>query len=297
MSHLPGSGIASFAVYLLAIAAALANAAGQVLQRKPSRNVPAGDQESAKLFRDLAKKPVWLAGIATTLLGSVLQVSALAFGALATVQTLSVLELPFTLIGAAWFLEGSLRWRDWGYIGVMTLGTAGVVAFLDPQGGHATTVSSLTWGVALAVTTVPIVVLSALTRRAESARDAALLGAATGICFALFAAVMKGVTLEFHAGVLAVLTSWKIYLAIVAGIAGGWLLQNAVHAGKLVAAQPGITLLNPAVAILWGALVFHERMRGGLFIILVVISAAAIAVSAIALAQSPRVKEKQSEKT
>ncbi|MGH8118807.1 MAG: DMT family transporter [Rhodanobacteraceae bacterium] len=296
MSHLSGGVMAELAVYLLAIAAALTHAAGQVLQRKSSRTVPEKEQESTQLFRDLFKKPLWLAGIAITVFATILQVAALSFGALATVQTVTILELPFALIGAAWFLGGSLRWRDWCYIGVMTLGTAGVVAFLDPQGGHATNISGLTWGIALAATIVPIVVLYAFTRRAESARDAALLGAATGICFALFAALMKGVTLQFHEGALAVVTSWQIYLAILSAIAGGWLMQNAVHAGKLVAAQPGIKLLDPAVAIVWGALVFHGRMRGGLFIIMVVLSAAAIAVSAVMLAKSPQVDEKASEK-
>jgi drug/metabolite transporter (DMT)-like permease len=296
MTHLLGGAIGSFAVYVLAILAAAAHAAGGVLQRKPSREIPENEQESLRLFRDLFKQPLWFVGIATTILGTILQVGALALGALATVQTIVILELPFSLIGASWFLGSSLRWRDWFYIGVMTLGTAGVVIFLNPQGGHASNISSLTWGIAIAATAVPIVVLYAFTRRAESARDAALLGAATGICFALFAALMKGVTLEFHAGVLAVITSWEIYIAILAGAAGGWLLQNAVHAGKLVAAQPGIRLLDPAVAIVWGALVFHERLRGGVFIVLVVLSAAAIVACAVGLARSPRIEEDQSEK-
>lgn len=295
MTHLLG-GMDQIAVYLLAIAAALAHAAGQVLQRKPSRDVPAADQETVQLFRDLVKKPLWFAGIGAMVLGSVLQIAALAFGALATVQTISIVEMPFALIGAAWFLSSSLRWRDWCYIGVMSIGTAGVVAFLDPRGGHAGNISLLTWSIAIAITAVPIMVLYAFTRHTESARDAALLGAATGICFALFAALMKGVTLEFHEGVLAVITSWKIYFAILTGAAGGWLMQNAVHAGKLVAAQPGIKLLDPAVAIVWGALVFHERLRGGLFIIPVVICAAAITASAVALARSPKVEENAREK-
>ncbi|HET6655293.1 MAG TPA: DMT family transporter, partial [Gammaproteobacteria bacterium] len=197
----------------------------------------------------------------------------------------------FTLIGASWFLGSKLRWRDWISIAVMTAGTVGVIGFLQPQGGHASHISPLTWGIAVGATTVPIVVLYALTRRAESARDAALLGAATGICFALFAGLMKGVTMQFHQGFLAVITSWQIYLAIIAAVAGMWLLQNAVHAGKLVAAQPGITLLDPAVAIVWGALVFDERMRGGIYILLALISGAAIAISAVALSASPRVEE------
>lgn len=296
MTHLLGGGLDQIVVYLLAIFAAAAHAAGQVLQRRQSREVPEKEQESVQLLRDLVRQPLWIAGIGATVLGSISQIGALTFGALATVQTITIVELPFALIGARWFLGSSLRWRDWCYIGVMSLGTAGVVAFLDPQGGHSTNISPLVWGIAIAATAVPIVVLYAFTRRAESARDAALLGAATGICFALFAALMKGVTLEFHQGILAVFTSWKIYLAIVTGAAGGWLMQNAVHAGKLVAAQPGVKLLDPAVAIVWGALVFHERLRGGLFIIPVVISAAAITASAVALAQSPKVEEHESEK-
>jgi hypothetical protein len=39
----------------------------------------------------------------------------------------------------------------------------------------------------------------------------------------------------------------------IASLASMWLLQNALHAGKLVAAQPGMTLLDPVVSIIWGA--------------------------------------------
>ncbi|HET7371655.1 MAG TPA: DMT family transporter [Gammaproteobacteria bacterium] len=291
--QLLSGGFEQYVAYVLALLAALANAAGQILQRKPSREEPEEAQESARLFLDLAKQPLWLAGIAGVILGSIFQIGALNFGALATVQTLVILELPFTLIGASWFLGSKLRWRDWFYIAVMTAGTAGVVGFLNPEGGHTSNISALTWGVAVGATILPIVVFYAFTRRAESARDAALLGAATGICFALFAALMKGVTMQFHQGFFAVITSWQIYLAIIAAVAGMWLLQNAVHAGKLVAAQPGITLLDPAVSIVWGALVFDEHMRGGVYIVLALISGAAIAFSAFALAESPRVEESE----
>jgi hypothetical protein len=99
------------------------------------------------------------------------------------------------------------------------------------------------------------------------------------------------VTLQFQQGLIAVITSGQIYLAILTGIAGMWLLQNALHAGKLVAAQPGMTLFDPIIAIIWGALVFDERMRSGIFILLAVISGLAIAVSVFGLAESLRVEE------
>ncbi|HET8700293.1 MAG TPA: hypothetical protein VFL97_01310, partial [Nitrococcus sp.] len=120
-------GFGQYAVYGLALLAALTNATGQILQRKTSRQEPEEAQESTQLFINLAKQPLWLVGIAGNMLGSAFQIGALAFGPLATVQTVVILELPFTLIGASWFLGSKLRWRDWFYIGVMTAGTAGLV--------------------------------------------------------------------------------------------------------------------------------------------------------------------------
>jgi hypothetical protein len=40
-------------------------------------------------------------------------------------------------------------------------------------------------------------------------------------------------------------------------------VQAALNAGALVAAQPGITLLDPLVAVLWGTVVVHEQTRTG----------------------------------
>lgn len=273
--------------FVLALLAGLANAAGQVLQRKAARKEPAELQMSPRLLVDLAQRRTWLFGICAVVGGTLFQIAALAFGPLATVQTIVILELPFTLIGAYWFLGSKLRGRDWISIVVMTAGAAGVVGFLNPRGGHAQNIGTLTWALAAGATTLPIVVLYLLARRSEGSREAALLGAATGICFALFAGLMKGVTLQFHHGLLAVLASWQIYVGILTAVAGMWLLQNALHAGKLAAAQPGITLLDPAVAIVWGALVFHEHMRGGVFIALAFVSGALVAGAAIALAESP----------
>jgi drug/metabolite transporter (DMT)-like permease len=290
--HVFNAGISHhFVSYGLAFLAAISTAAAQTLQRKASRLEPEEEQRSLWLVLNLARQPIWLAGIGCAVLASILQIGALAFGALASVQTVEILGLPLTLIAASWFLRSTLRWREWISIAVMTAGTAGVISFLNPRGGHANDIGLLAWGLALAATAVPIGVLYFVTRRGESARDAALLGIATGMDFALFAALMKGVTLQFHLGIMAVISSWQIYLAIVVAAAGMWLLQNPVHAGKLVAAQPGITLTDPAVSILWGALVFHEHMRGGIYILFALISAAAIVISAFVLAESPRVEE------
>jgi len=51
-----------------------------------------------------------------------------------------------------------------------------------------------------------------------------------------------------------VFTAWWTYLLIVSVPVGFFLLQSALQAGRLVASQPGITLANPLVAAVWGAI-------------------------------------------
>jgi hypothetical protein len=63
--------------------------------------------------------------------------------------------------------------------------------------------------------------------------------------------------------------------------------QNAINAGRLAAAQPGVTLADPYVSIIWGAVVFHEAMRAGFWVVAAIISGVAMSVGAIILARSP----------
>jgi hypothetical protein len=62
------------------------------------------------------------------------------------------------------------------------------------------------------------------------------------------------------------MTSWQLYAMVGTRIAAMFLLQSAMNAGRLVAAQPGLTLTDPIVSILWGVLVFHEQVRTGWFL-------------------------------
>jgi hypothetical protein len=66
-----------------------------------------------------------------------------------------------------------------------------------------------------------------------------------------------------------------------------FLVQAAMNAGRLIAAQPGLTLSDPIVSILWGVLVFGERVRSGWFIALAVISGLVMAGAVVVLARSP----------
>ncbi|HZD67091.1 MAG TPA: hypothetical protein VE152_13425, partial [Acidimicrobiales bacterium] len=57
-------------------------------------------------------------------------------------------------------------------------------------------------------------------------------------------------------------------------------------AGPLVAAQPGVTAADPVVAVLWGVLAFHEQVRGGIWLFLVLVAAGVAAWGVVKLSRS-----------
>jgi hypothetical protein len=66
-----------------------------------------------------------------------------------------------------------------------------------------------------------------------------------------------------------------------------FLTQSALNAGQLVAAQPGLTMTDPVVSIMWGVLAFGERVRGGWHAAFAGVCAIIIGVGVVALARSP----------
>jgi drug/metabolite transporter (DMT)-like permease len=66
-----------------------------------------------------------------------------------------------------------------------------------------------------------------------------------------------------------------------------FLTQSAMNAGRLVVAQPALTLTDPVVSILWGVLAFHEKVRGGWYAIFAGVCGIVIAVGVVTLARSP----------
>jgi hypothetical protein len=94
-------------------------------------------------------------------------------------------------------------------------------------------------------------------------------------------------TITFAGGFGELLTSWQIYAMVAAGALGMFLTQSALNAGQLIAAQPGLTLSDPLISVLWGVMVFNERVRQGWYILGEVMCAGVIVVAVIALARSP----------
>lgn len=277
--------------FVLASLAAVSNATSNLLQREANRRVPPKLALSLGLVGSLLRQKVWLAGIGAVIVSFVLQVGALDTGALAAVQPVIIMELPLTLVGAATLLGAPMGVREWTATLLMTAGLVVLIVFLDPHPVARLTVPASTWAVASAGTVAAIVVMVVAGWRAATERRAAWWGAASGTAFGLTAAYMKGMTHALHRGPVGVLGSWTTYAMVGTGIAGMYLLQHALHAGRLVAAQPGITLLDPLTAILWGALVFGEPTAGTPGLLWAAVGATALGAGAWLLARSPALQE------
>lgn len=82
-------------------------------------------------------------------------------------------------------------------------------------------------------------------------------------------------------------STWQTYAAIAVGLVSFYLLQNSLNSGLLVATEPGLTLANPLVAVIWGLVVFGEQARTGPWLIGSVAGAVLLVLGTLLLSRSP----------
>jgi drug/metabolite transporter (DMT)-like permease len=274
--------------YLCAALAAMGNALANTMQRKAGLEEGADRAFGVRLLLDLVRSPTWLLGFLGLVSSFVLQAVALGFGQLSAVETIITLEVPLTLLVASRVFQAPLGRTEWTGILVMTGGMIALIGILSPQPGDEIDVSHGTYIAAGIGTAATIAVLALLGQRGSALWRTACLGAAAGTSFGLTATLIKATIAAGQAdGVADVLKTWQTYCAIAFGILGLVLVQWALHTGPLLAAQPGFTLMDPLVSILWGVLVFNETVRTGWWLLPATIGAIAIGVGVLVLARSP----------
>ncbi|HET6848429.1 MAG TPA: DMT family transporter [Gaiellales bacterium] len=274
--------------YGCAALAAFGNALANVMQRKSSLEQPADRPFSAGLLWDLVRNSTWLIGFGGLVGSFLLQAVALGIGQLSAVETIITLEVPLTLLAASRVFQQKLGSIEWRGILMMTAGAIVLLAMLDPQPGDETNVNGLTYAAAGGGTIATIVTLAAAGQRGRPMWRTACLGAAAGASFGFTATMIKETIAQGSAhGIVGVLATWQTYVAVTAGIGGLVFVQWALHTGPLLAAQPGFTLMDPLVSILWGVLVFNESTRSGWWLLPAVLGAVAIGRGVVVLAHSP----------
>ena len=133
----------------LAVAASFCTATASVCQRLGASSYEVAGFDGWLIFR-LARRPVWLLGMASLIFGFVLQISALRFGPLALVQPILALELLFVFGYMAVIGRVRVRRRDWVAAVAMSAGIGLFLGLAAPSGGRLHAPGSSWWLAGLA---------------------------------------------------------------------------------------------------------------------------------------------------
>lgn len=242
---------------ILAIVAAMCFALAATLWQRASLEL--GLERGASLLR-LAGSGVWLLGLAAQVLGVLLQAAALDRGRVAIIQPLLVTSVIWAL-PLGYFLTAQVVTRR--HVVGASIVVAGLAVFAsvgDPAAGLDDAPTS-DWVAALLVVAVICAGLMLFAGRGGPGGRAAVLGATAGILYGVSATLMKPVVENLHAaGAAAVLESWELWVMAAAGIIGFYLQQLSLTTGRLVTSVATVSVANPVVSVVLGALVLQERL-------------------------------------
>jgi len=275
---------------LLAVAAALLFALGTVLQQKAGLDEPdtARGSGSGLLLR-MARRPLWLAGIAADALGFVGQAIALTIGRLAVVQPVLVSSVVFALPLGALLTGQRVRRADIAAACVVTLALGAFLLVADPSGGRDDAPAG-EWLIAGLVFGGCSAALMLAARAAAPAQRAALLGVAAGLLFGLSAALTKAVGDQVADGLLEPITNWHLYALIAVGYASMTLSQLALQTGMLAPAIATSMAFDPIASVILGTTLMQESLHtstAGAVAALAALAAALAGIAVLARGEQP----------
>lgn len=269
----------------LALVSAVLFAVGSVLQQKAGMNAPSEGTSSSLLLR-MARRPVWLAGIASDGLGFVAQAAALANGRLAVVQPLLVSSVVFALPFGVWLSGHHARRSDFAAAALVVVALIAFLTIASPSGGRseAPIRGWLIVGIACGAACVPLALLG---RRGPRPRRAAMFGTAAGVLFALTAALTKAVADSLHMGVVHVIGSWELYALAGVGYASMTFNQLALNTGALAPTVATSGASDPIASVVIGLTLFHESLHAsGVQIGATIVALTAALLGMVVLARS-----------
>jgi len=280
------------AAVLLALGAALAYAAASVLQQREAEADRVADGHGAvgggvRLVLRLARKPVWLAGLAADGVGYALQALALGVGELLVVQPVLTSGILFALPIGAWWAGRRLGAADFAWACALAVGLTVFVVLAGTDGGR-DFASRRAWLICAAVAAPVLIGCIVAASRSVGTPRAVLFAFSAGALFGLTAALTKStVVLLDHHGAGA-LNHWEPYALLVLGALGFVVNQRAFQAGSLTASLPTLTVVEPVVAAIVGVTMLHETLptEGALEWVALALSVVAMLAATVALSRS-----------
>ncbi|PRX46579.1 hypothetical protein B0I33_107156 [Prauserella shujinwangii] len=248
-------------VYALSAVAALILGTGSVIQQRAAAEAPPEHNLSPKLLVWLAQRPLWLAGVGTSLVGNLVLATALGTGSVTVVETVFVVRLVFALSLAALWRRQRIPGRDWIGTAAVCLGIIGFLLSAEPVKGEAG-VPDGRWALGGGIIVGLAIALAVVASRLGPARRAVLLGAGAGALYGLQAALTHtAVRILTGSGVLALLVTWNGYAVVAVALLGMLLVQSAYETAPLPASYPAVVTTELLASIAVGIAVLGGQVR------------------------------------
>lgn len=269
---------------LLALAAAVFIAIGDVVHQRSAHQVTDAEIGHTGLFLRLLRDRVWWVGSAVAAVGFALQAAALGLGSVLLVQAVLVTSLLFALPLSARAAGRRVTGPEWTWAVLLAASVVVIVTVGNPTAGQ-TRASPHGWAVVAAVL-VPLLALGLLgARRFGGPVRAVLLALVSGALWGVFAVLTKTVVGLLGAGLPALLRAPELYAWAIVAVAGTAWQQSSFRAGVITASLPAMTIAEPLVASVLGIALLGETLHpgeSGWLVLAVAVATVVVATAALA---------------
>jgi drug/metabolite transporter (DMT)-like permease len=258
-----GAGSTSLALPVAGgLVAAVLFAVANNAQRRAASAVPQGHVGPVGLLLRLLRNPRWLAGSSAAVLALLVQAWALSQGGVILVQAVIASTLVWSLALECLVERRRPTATQTGGAALVAIGISVLVLIGRPGAGgefHSLGRAAVVWGV------VGVVGGGALLMsryRPRGRRTAVVMGAAAGVCFALDAIFLRGLTAALspfdRIGVPINLAGFAV-----ASVLGNLVIQRGFQMAPLRHVLPAMAAAEPVTAFLCARYVFGEHLNNG----------------------------------
>ena len=227
----------------------------------PSRPKPGS--LSLRQIADLLRRPRWLTGTSFLVLAILFQLSALALAPLIVVQPIGAIALIMTSLLNAKIYRLRLNLSTFLAIALTTLGVGGFVA-VAASSAMAVEMSNEKLLQVVGILFLLLLMFGALFWRSMGRVGALQYIFGAGVLYGFVASLAKVVIQRILQQDYDFLTLLALISLVGATVLGGWFVQNAYASGPPDLVIAGLTVIDPAVAVMIGIAILGEAEAASL---------------------------------
>ena len=227
----------------------------------PSRPKPGS--LSLRQIADLLRRPRWLTGTSFLVLAILFQLSALALAPLIVVQPIGAIALIMTSLLNAKIYRLRLNLSTFLAIALTTLGVGGFVA-VAASSAVAVEMSNEKLLQVVGILFLLLLMFGALFWRSMGRVGALQYIFGAGVLYGFVASLAKVVIQRVLQQDYDLLTLLALISLVGATVLGGWFVQNAYASGPPDLVIAGLTVIDPAVAVMIGIAILGEAEAASL---------------------------------